>query len=123
MIIYAQDISGDFDLDSKGFLKVNTNEKTINDQIKFLFTTFLGEVLFKPSQGNSLEENLWDFPEDQLVLNGELTELLQQNIPYIVPEVSIAMDENDERLVVYTVQYTITNDPNIGQIYTASGSI
>ena len=121
--IYVSDISGDFSLDSKGFLKINENEQAINDQIKFILTTFKGEVLFKPSQGNSLEEELWEFSEDQLELNSTLTEILEQNIPYITPIVTIEINPENAQEVWYTVKYTIKNDPNIGQIYTSQGTI
>lgn len=122
--IYASDISGDFLLDSKGFLKVSTNEETINDQIKFLFTTFRGEILFKPYQGNSLEEELWEIIEGgEAELNSTLTELLERNIPYIKPTVSVSIDKENQRTVIYEVKYTINNDPNMGQIYKAAGEI
>jgi hypothetical protein len=122
-VVYAKDISGDFDLDSKGFLKIKTNEQAINDQIKLIFTTFRGDVLFAPSKGNSLEEELWEFEDDQLSLNSTLSDILQRNIPYINPTVSISIDPNDPRQVNYDVSYSITNDPNIGQIYNTNGTL
>jgi len=121
--IYASDISGDWDLDSKGFLKVKTNSDAINDQIAFLFTTFQGEVLFKPSQGNSLEGELWEYADDIMALTSDLTDLLEQNIPYIQPQVSVYPDPNNPRSMIFDVHYTIKNDPNIGQVYTASGTM
>jgi len=123
IVTYASDLDVNLDLDGQGYLKVKINEQTINDQIIFLFTTFRGEMLFNPSLGNSLEEQLFEFPDVSINLIGTLTDLLKSSIPYINPTVNIYVDQDNNKQINFDVKYTINNDPNIGKQYQLSGTI
>lgn len=121
--LILSDMNMDLALDGRGYIKINQNEYAINDQIKFLLTTFKGEILFDPLLGNSLEEELWEFQNGTLELSSFLSDLIKQEMPFINPTVNIQTDPNDPRMVIYTVSYTINNDENIGKTYTTQGTI
>lgn len=91
-----------------------TNEKSVNQSLKNLILTNLGERLFQPDIGSNVNSTL--FENNSLVTLSNLQFYIQNTIQNNEPrvnliDVSVDTNINNENEIIITIFYNLINNP------------
>ena len=92
-----------------------TNERDVNQSLKNLIQTNLGERLFQPTIGSNVNRSLFEmnnFVETNL-LEFYITNTIQNNEPRVILDNVTVIPTVDEGSVKITVSYYLINNPNL----------
>jgi phage baseplate assembly protein W len=92
-----------------------TNERDVNQSLKNLIQTNLGERLFQPTIGSNVNRSLFEmnnFVETNL-LEFYITNTIQNNEPRVILDSVTVIPTVDEGSVKITVSYYLINNPNL----------
>ena len=92
-----------------------TNERDVNQSLKNLIQTNLGERLFQPTIGSNVNRSLFEmnnFVETNL-LEFYITNTIQNNEPRVILDSVTVVPTADEGSIKITISYYLINNPNL----------
>lgn len=92
-----------------------TNEKSVNQSIRNLIKTNLGERLFQPTIGGNVNATLFELNGEEIMDALELiiTQVINNNEPRAqLQNVSVETVEEDEHAIEITIVYNLINNPD-----------
>ena len=91
-----------------------TNERDVNQSLKNLIQTNLGERLFQPTIGSNVNRSLFEMNNfvETNALEFYITNTIQNNEPRVILDSVTVIPTVDEGSVKITVSYYLINNPN-----------
>lgn len=92
-----------------------TNERDVNQSLKNLIQTNLGERLFQPTIGSNVNRSLFEMNNfvETNALEFYITNTIQNNEPRVILDSVTVIPTIDEGSVKITVSYYLINNPNL----------
>ena len=92
-----------------------TNERDVNQSLKNLIQTNLGERLFQPTIGSNVNRSLFEMNNfiETNALEFYITNTIQNNEPRVILDSVTVIPTVDEGSVKITVSYYLINNPNL----------
>jgi len=92
-----------------------TNERDVNQALKNLIMTNLGERLFQPTIGSNVNRSLFEMNNfvETNSLEFYITNTIQNNEPRVILDSVTVIPTVDEGSVKITVSYYLINNPNL----------
>ena len=92
-----------------------TNERDVNQSLKNLIQTNLGERLFQPTIGSNVNRSLFEMNNfvETNSLEFYITNTIQNNEPRVILDSVTVIPTVDEGSVKITVSYYLINNPNL----------
>lgn len=93
-----------------------TNEKAVNQSLRNIIKTNLGERLFQPNIGGNVYANLFELTgglQDLSTMEFIITETINRNEPRaILQNVTVEQNTIEEHEIIVTIIYSLINNPD-----------